>query len=208
MSILIKKYAWRCLILKKYFYLFVCSLIIILSILVFDYKVTRQNNKYDGNNTEIKTSYSDNKCSPSTSMIDNNTYSSVQCANKVHITIQEFLNNMQCSHYKVQEGETLTDISNNYSSTCTLNASLKLIKAANNIQSPDAIQSGMVLNIPEIILKNGTLHKVVKGDSWNKICNEYYPIYDLNYIMQLLVYINDLNDDTLPLNTVIFLPKI
>lgn len=187
--------------MKKYFYLFTCSLIIILSILIFNHNVTRESNKYENNNTEIKTSHS-------TSTINNNTYSSEQCANKVHITIQEFLNNMQCSHYKVQEGETLTDISNNYSSTCTLNASLKLIKAANNIQSPDAIQSGMTLNIPETILKNGTVHKVVKGDSWNKICNEYYPVYDLNYIMQLLVYINDLNNDTLPLDTVIFLPKI
>lgn len=196
------------LILKKYFYLFLCSLIIILSILVFDHKVIKQNNKYNSNNAKIKTSYSSNKCSPSTSIINNNTYSSVQCANKVHITIQEFLNNMQYSHYKVQEGETLTDISNNYSSTCTLKASLKLIKAANNIQSPDEIQRGMTLNIPEIILKNGNLHKVVKGDSWNKICSEYYPVYDLNYIMQLLVYINDFNDDTLPLDTVIFLPKI
>lgn len=190
--------------MKKYIYLFLCLLIIILPILIFEYKCVRQEYKSHSNNNEVKNSFSFNEY-PSQ---PNNNDSSIQCTNKVRITIQEFLNNMQYSHYKVQKGETLTDIANNYSSTCTLKASLKLIKAANNIQSQDTIQSGMTLNIPEILLKNGTLYTVVKGDSWSKICNEYYNIYDLNYIMELLIYINDLDDDTLQLNTTIFLPKI
>ena len=187
--------------MKKYSYLFICSFIVISSILIFNYKFTMQNSKYNNNNTKIKTSHS-------STISDNHNNLSLQCTNNVHITIQEFINNMQCSHYNVQHGETLTDISNKYSSTCTLTASLKLIKAANNIKSKDVIQSGMTLNIPETILKNGNLYTVIKGDSWNKICGKYYPAYNLNYIIELLVYINDFNDYILPLNTVIFLPKI
>lgn len=66
----------------------------------------------------------------------------------------------------------------------------------------------MQINIPEITFKNGMVYRIVQGDTWTKICNEYYPVYDLNYIMNLLIYVNDLKDTTLPLDTTIFLPKI
>ena len=132
----------------------------------------------------------------------------VQCANKVHITIQEFINNMQYTNYTVKSGDTLTDIANRYSSTCTLSASLKLIKTANNIKSSSSLQSGINLKIPEQILKNGITHKISSGDTWSKICNEYYPLYDLDYIMPLLIFINNFNDTTLPLGEHIYLPQI
>ena len=100
------------------------------------------------------------------------------------------------------------DILMKYNSTCPLNSSLKLIKSVNKFNSPDEIKAGMQINIPEITFKNGMVYRIVQGDTWTKICNEYYPVYDLNYIMNLLIYVNDLKDTTLPLDTTIFLPKI
>lgn len=198
--------------MKKYYYLFIYTFIIVISFLLFDLSILNKNNNHTSNNIEnskMNKNFNVNDQSANTDTCTNNTsYKSIQCTNKVHITIHEFINNMQCSQYTVKDGETLTDISNNYSSTCTINASLKLIKTANNINSSDLIQSGMTIKIPEIILKNGTLYKVKKGDTWSKICDKYYPVYDLNYIIPLLIYINDFKDNTLPLDAKIFLPKI
>ncbi|WP_294156124.1 LysM peptidoglycan-binding domain-containing protein [uncultured Clostridium sp.] len=132
----------------------------------------------------------------------------VQCSNKVHITIQEFINNMQYTVYTVKTGDTLNGIADRYSSTCTLNASLKLIKTANNINSSEPLQSGTILKIPEKLLKNGTVYKVTRGDTWSIICDKYYSLYDVNYIMPLLIFINNFNDTTLPLGEQIYLPKI
>lgn len=132
----------------------------------------------------------------------------VQCVNKVHITKTEFIHNQQCSHHVIKNGETLDDIFKEYSSTCPYNAYLKLIKAVNNISSTKNIKPGTDLSIPEITLKNGTIYKIQHGDTWHKICTEYYPEYDLESIMELLIYINDFNDDTLPLDVSIFLPRI
>lgn len=171
-----------------------------------DNKITDTANTSSINNTSIDNTEK-NTLTHSNNFL-NNMNSSVYCSNKVHITIQEFINNMQCADYTVKTGDTLTDIASRYSSTCSLNASLKLIKTANNMNSSATLQSGMILKIPEKILKNGTVYKITSGDTWSKLCNKYYPLYDVNYIMPLLIFINNFNDTTLPLGKEIYLPKI
>ena len=133
---------------------------------------------------------------------------STQCAGKVHITITEFIKNQQCSQHLIKNDETINDILKEYSSSPCFNAYLKIIKDVNKINSMDEMKSGMTLSIPEITLKNGTTYKIVDGDTWSKICNQYYPVYDLDSIMNLLIYINDFSDNKLPLGETIFLPQV
>lgn len=195
------------LIVKKYNFLFIFTLTNVILIL-FCSPVLFEKNSNQNNNSQINRNNSDAIISSDNSIHNNVIYSKIPCSNKVHITITEFINNLQCSQYTIKEGENLNDILMKYSSTCPLNSSLKLIKSVNKFNSPDEIKAGMQINIPEITFKNGMIYKIVQGDTWTKICDEYYPIYDLNYIMNLLIYVNDLKDTTLPLDATIFLPKI
>ena len=196
--------------MKKYclLILFTCLLCITIYFICTDNSFLNDNNKsaYNDisndskviNGTNLNNLYIKNKS-------DNST---IQCSAKVHITIAEYIKNQQCTRHIIKDGETLTDIYKNYNSTCPSNAYLKLIKSINNLNSSNYIQPGNTLLIPEITLKNGKTHKIVTGDTWNKLCNEYYPVYDLNSIMNLLIYVNDYKNNTLPLGDTIFLPQI
>lgn len=137
--------------------------------------------------------------------------SSLCCFNSsgtVIITIPEFIRDMQCSEYTLKDGDTLTSIARKYISTCTLNASLKLIKEASNISNPNLISTGTKIRIPETLLSNGYIHTIVYGDTWDKLCTDYYPIYNSDYMVKVLMFINDLPDNNLPLGTEIYLPNI
>ncbi|MDO5518312.1 MAG: LysM domain-containing protein [Clostridium sp.] len=136
---------------------------------------------------------------------------SVSCINSsgnVIITVPEFINDMQCSEYTLKPGDTLTSIARRYISTCTLNSALKLIKEVNNITNANLISTGSKIKIPETILSNGYIHTVVYGDTWDKLCLDYYPIYNSDYMSKILIFINDLPDNNLPLGTEIYLPNI
>lgn len=136
---------------------------------------------------------------------------SISCLNSsgnVIITIPEFVRNMQCTQYTLQYGETLTSIAQKYISTCTINSAVKLIKEASKITDADSIFVGNKIYIPETILKNGYLHVIKSGDTWSKLCRDYYPVYNSEYMTKLLIFINDLPNSTLPLGTEIYLPNI
>jgi len=137
----------------------------------------------------------------------NNIYTSNNTGN-VLITIPQFINDMQCKEYTLKDGETLTSIAKNYISTCPLNSGVKLIKEASKINNADLICAGSKILIPETILKNGYIHKIEYGDTWNKLCRYYYSIYNSEYMKKLLIFINDFPDTTLPLGTEIYMPNI
>lgn len=198
--------------MKKYYYLFLFTIIVSGLLLLLQFiALNKSNSKIIYNTPTIPS----NEITKNSDLINsseksdyNNDYLESTCLNKVHITISEFINNQQYSSYLVKEGETLNDILLKYNSTCTANASFKLTKELNNLSSTGYIQTGMTLKVPEITLKNGEIYTINQGDSWSKICKKYYPEYDKNSIMELLIYINDLKSDILPLDTNIFLPKI
>lgn len=205
--------------MKKYFLLILfTSLIFIISYYIFCNSIfINVKNNYSSNNIELNKKNSIDKADDinKDNMAQNNLDKknkldnySIQCANKVHITITEFINNQQCNRHLIKDGENINDILKDYSSSSCFNAYLKIIKAVNKINSMDEIKSGMILYIPEITLKNGTTYKIEDGDTWSKICKQYYPVYDLDSIMNLLIYINDFNDDKIPLGKTIFLPNI
>lgn len=139
---------------------------------------------------------------------EDSSLSCLKTTGTVIITIPEFINDMQCREYTLKSGDTLTSIAKKYISTCTLNSSLKLIKEASNITNADFLSAGTKIRIPETLLSNGYIHKVVYGDTWNKICRDYYPIYNSDYMSKVLIFINDLPDNNLPLGTEIYLPNI
>lgn len=199
--------------MKNYRLLFIYIMITIITLgSVTSYKfifvpLSESNNteiKYDVND-DIQTNEVTNTEIPYTH-IDNST--NMQCLNKVHITPAEFINNQQCKNYTLKSNETINDLFKTFDSTCSYNAFLKLIKEINKLNSINDIKSGCSLYIPETTLKNGTIHKIVSGDTWFALCSKYYPEYDSVSIMELLIYINDFKDDTLPLDAYIFLPKI
>lgn len=155
----------------------------------------------------------------SSNVIDNNTKNSDTYAisnnisnaintEKKTITISNFLNNLKCTNYILKSGETLTQVARKYENTCNLNTSLKLIKSINKINDVDNINSGFTLFIPESIITTGTMHLVTTGDTWYSICQKHYNTYDVNSITKILVYINDLPNNDLPLGESIFLPSI
>lgn len=166
-----------------------------------------ENTKYSDtdDNSSIAVNDESDKSSDKTSSYVSSTTSGLK---RNIITVQEFLNNQQCSTYIIKSGETLTNIAKHYEDTCTLNSTIKLIKSLSKITNPDNISVGLTLNIPETTLKNGSIYTVQSGDTWSKIRDLYYPIYDENCIMNLIVYVNDLPNNDLPLNTALFLPKI
>ncbi|NME82859.1 LysM domain-containing protein [Clostridium sp. SM-530-WT-3G] len=148
----------------------------------------------NASNSIIKDSTTDTKCFTS--------------GGNVIITIPEYLYNMQCKEYIVQKGETLNSIAKNYVSTCPTNCSVKLIKEASKINNADSISAGTKIYIPETILKNGYIHVVQSGDTWSKLCRDYYPIYDITSMTNLLIFINDLPNNSLSIGDEIYLPNI
>lgn len=198
--------------MKRYCYLFLFTTIVSGLLLSLPFIALNKSNNQISSNTPHPPSNDIIKNSDLINSSDKSCYNNAElesaCLNKVHITISEFIKNQQCSSYLVKEGENLNNILLKYNSPCTTNASFKLTKELNSLNSIDYIQPGMTLKIPEITMKNGILYTVNKGDSWSKICRKYYPEYDKNSIVELLTYINDLKNDVLPLNTDIFLPKL
>jgi len=137
-----------------------------------------------------------------------NNISSTTNTEKKTITISNFLNSLKCTNYILKSGETLTQVARKYENTCNLNTSLKLIKSINKINDVDSINSGITLSIPESIITTGLMHLVTTGDTWYSISQKYYNTYDVNSITKILVYINDLPNNDLPLGESIFLPSI
>lgn len=127
---------------------------------------------------------------------------------KKTITISSFLSNLNSINYVLKSKETLTDIARKYENTCNLNTSIKIIKSINNISDGDNVDEGRTLLIPESTLQSGSMYPVVTGDTWYSIAQKYYSSYDVNSITTLLIYINDLPNNDLPLGESIFLPKI
>lgn len=164
------------------------------------YSYHASNNDPDNNNQNISNDKEKNV--PSNSATSNNNRS------KKIIAIPDFLNNLKCSNYVLSTGETLTQIARKYENTCNLNTSIKIIKSINNINDADNIHSGTTLFIPEATLKSGTMYKIITGDTWYSIINKYYYGYDVESMNNLLVYINDLPNNDLPLGESIYLPSI
>lgn len=127
---------------------------------------------------------------------------------KKQINIQNYLGKLPCITYELKQGETLTDIARRYENTCNLNTTVKMIKSINNIEDENYIDAKTVLSIPETTIKSGTMYKVVSGDTWYKIANLYDSKYDVDSIMNLVVYVNNLPNNDLPLGETIFLPII
>lgn len=127
---------------------------------------------------------------------------------KADIDIFDYLNGLQCISYDLKSGETLTDIARKYESTCNLNSTIKMIKSISKIDDENNINSQTVVYIPEWTIKSGKMYKVSAGDTWYKVANEYYPKYTAESVMKLLVYINNLPNNDLPLGERIFLPVI
>lgn len=162
--------------------------------------------------------HSDAKENPS-NVIDNDTknsdtytlsnnISSTTNLEKKTITISNFLNSLKCTNYILKSGETLTQVARKYENTCNLNTSIKLIKSINKINDVDNINSGFKLSIPESIITTGTMHLVTTEDTWYSISQKHYNTYDVNSITKILVYINDLPNNDLPLGESLFLPSI
>lgn len=205
--------------MKNYRLLFISIIIIVITLgsvvsykFVFEHSLkdnnTQSNNfafNHDINNADLKKNHIKNT-EIVHNQVDNST--NMQCLNKVHITPTEFINNQQCKNYTLKSNETINDLYKTFDSSCSYNAFLKLVKEINKLNSINDIKSGCSLYIPETTLKNGTIHKVVSGDTWFDLCSKYYSEYDPVSIMNLLIYINDFKDDTLPLDAYIFLPKI
>lgn len=127
---------------------------------------------------------------------------------KADIDIFDYLNGLQCISYELKSGETLTDVARKYESTCNLNSTIKMIKSISRIDDDNNINSRAIVYIPEQTIKSGTMYTVSAGDTWYKVAREYYPKYTAESVMKLLVYINNLPNNDLPLGEKIFLPVI
>ena len=136
---------------------------------------------------------------------DKNTDNNIQ---KQSINIQNYLDKLSCINYELRQGETLTDIARRYENNCNLNTTIKVIKSINKIENENDIDAKTILSIPESTIQNGTMYKIIPGDTWYKIANKYDSKYDVDSIMNLIVYVNNLPNNDLPLGEKIFLPVI
>lgn len=196
---------------KLLFSLFIFTFILFIVISIYLYNMDNKTSNLSQADVIKKDTYNSLTSNKNLPKIINNYDYSVNCINTsgtVIITIPEYINNMQCKEYTLQPGDTLTSIAKRYISTCPLNSALKLIKEASNISNSNLLNAGTKIRIPETILNNGYIHTVVYGDTWEKLCRDYYPIYDSNYLKQILIFINDLPDNNLPLGKEIYLPNI
>jgi LysM repeat protein len=144
---------------------------------------------------------------------NNNIYNSYNNSNgnkteKKTITTSSFLSSLSCTNHVLQKGETLTQIARKYESTCNLNTTIKLIKSINNINDDNNIDSGTVIYIPESLITTGKLYPITTGDTWYNIAQKYYTQYDADSIAKVLIYINNLPNNDLPLGESLFLPSI
>lgn len=197
------------LLLSFFISIFFVAFILFISGTLFLYNITNNSPALNQSNLSKEKDYNSSNINTNASIKKNE--SSINCMNNrgnVIITLPEFINNMQCKDYILKPGDTLISIANNYISTCPLNCSLKLIKEASNISNVDSLNAGTKIRIPENTLNNGYIHTVVYGDTWEKICRDYYPIYNSEYLIQILIFINDLPNNTLPLGNEIYLPNI
>ena len=142
-----------------------------------------------------------------------NTYTAYKNSNdnkidKKTITVSSFLSNLTCTNHVLEKGETLAQIARKYESTCNLNTTIKLIKSINKINDENNIDNGMVLYIPESLITTGKLYPITSGDTWYNIAQKHYPQYDVDSITKILVYINNLPNNDLPLGESLFLPSI
>lgn len=195
---------------KKFiFFLIISSALTLFTVkFICLYRVAQQHSKVQNTSASSYNLFSNNNVSNLNTPKSANSLECFNTSGNIIITIPEFIYNMQCKEYTIQKGETLTSIAKNYVSTCPINSSVKLIKEASKITNADSISSGTKIYIPETILKNGYIHITESGDNWSKLCRDYYPIYDVNSMTNLLIFINDLPDKSIPIGTEIYLPNI
>lgn len=124
------------------------------------------------------------------------------------ISINSFLKNIDYKKVSLKPKETLSIIANDYTSTCNPNTTINLIKLLNNLTDVDNLDEGTVLLIPDKALKSGSLYKVKKGNTWHNIWETKYSKYDRDQLIRLLITINALPNDDLPIDENIFLPKL
>lgn len=196
--------------MKKKFIFFFIFLIISFFSALLAFKITYSNQTIEQYSKTQNTSVSSCENNTSDLTIRDST-TNTKCFNasgNVIITIPEYIYNMQCKEHIIQKGETLNAIAKNYVSTCPINCSVKLIKEASKITNADLVSAGTKIYIPETILKNGYIHVVQSGDTWSKLCRDYYPIYNIKSMTNLLIFINDLPDNSLSIGNKIYLPNI
>ena len=138
----------------------------------------------------------------------NSTKENITSPDKKIFQLQLFLSNLQCNNYILKSGETLSTIAHKYENTCNPNTTVKLISLINNLNTPNDLEIGTNLSIPESTIKNGILYHVVSDDTWYKLASEYYPDYTTESIMNFLVTINNLPNNDLPLGENVFLPLV
>lgn len=157
---------------------------------------------------KIKEEKSDNITNSAISMNDAHTVSSKKSYSKNNLNLSDYIISQQTISYTLNQGETLSSIARSYENYCNPNSCVKLITLMNNFSSPDELEIGTKILIPENAIKTGTLYRVVSGDTWYSVSEKYYPDYNPESIMKFLVTINNLPNNDLPLGENIFIPKV
>lgn len=124
------------------------------------------------------------------------------------LTIDTLAKSLDCVEYTVKEGDTLSSICKKYTNHCSPSTVNYLICLVNGIDSNDKLNVGAKIKIPEDAINNGSLHKIVKNDTWYKFTNEYYKNYNVKDVVDVVSKINNMKDSTLILDKTIFLPSI
>lgn len=140
---------------------------------------------------------------------EHNSYiSTVASSSKKNFSLNEYLSNLNSTSHTIKQGETLSNIARLYEQYCNHNSCVKLISLVNNLSSPDNLEIGDNLLIPEKAIKTGTLYTVSSNDTWYKIALQYYPAYTTDSITNFIITVNNLPNNDLPLGEKIFLPQV
>lgn len=127
---------------------------------------------------------------------------------KKSISINKYIKDLDCIKYTVKKGDTLTNISKAYESTCNLNTSVQLLKLVNNLSNTDNLEIGDTIYIPKKTLTTGTLFYINNGETWYNIISNNYPDYTVESVVDFLIKINALPNSDCPAGEKIFLPKL
>ena len=124
------------------------------------------------------------------------------------VSMDLYKSNLNPVNYIINPGDTLSKIIRNYEDTCNYKSAINLIKLFNKDLNLDNLEIGDTLILPKEALENGTLYKVKSGDTWYTLTANFYPDFDKDNLIQLLISINGLDNTDLPLNENIFLPNL
>lgn len=126
----------------------------------------------------------------------------------VSLSLADYTKSLKCTDYTVKFGDTISSISKQYTGHCNYNTVKNILCLVNNKKSTDDLVVGSTFKIPETALTSGTLHKVVKNDTWYKLTKEYYKNYKVEDVENFISSINNMNSKTLMLDTTVYLPQI